>query len=515
MGTTSGTASGPGTDRANVYCVALRSICLIHALLEHEAASNQVDRSLEHSQASLKESTVNPSPDRDHPAYLALQSADLQRNTLKERVQLVDDYTKGLRTDISQIKDQIRTQRAFNARRKDEIVAAKQELTRREAGDLGPLAKQINRIQSRWERLHAETAESSLLLCQEAASLYGLRKHRKRGAKSKVDIYAVGGLPIFHLRDLNNASPADVTTVNSILAHLVHLISHYLSLRLPAKITLPHRDYPLPTILPPASSYTGSTIPFPNATPSNSSSNSPSTSRALHTTLTPRPRPLFLKRKLALTAKEDPHNCAAFVEGTTLLAWNVAWLCKTQGIGVGDDSWEEVCDIGRNLWKLVAAQPPTSSRPTSTSHDRRTKQDLEVSPTPKVPRGEGPPPSFGHYSHDTVHSNLSGAAGSEYMRRWRLQDPVKVVDRVKQLLQNDRTGAGWEILEGKEWEGEMMEPEHTDPVANVDASTVVVDGGTVQGDGDQDQKSTSTAPSAELSQDKSKGTSGWTKLKSR
>lgn len=101
------------------------------------------------------------------------------------------------------------------------------------------------------------------------------------------------------------------------------------------------------------------------------------------------------------------------------------------------------------------------------------------------------------------------------MRRWRLQDPVKVVDRVKQLLQNDRTGAGWEILEGKEWEGEMMEPEHTDPVANVDASTVVVDGGTVQGDGDQDQKSTSTAPSAELSQDKSKGTSGWTKLKSR
>lgn len=491
-------------------------IHLVHALLEHEAVSSQVDRSLEPVYAaSLKASTAATSTDGDHHTCLTLQSLDVQKSISKERIRLVDEGYRDLRADTSQIKNQIRTQRASNARRKDEIVAARQGLARREAADLGPMVKQIGRIQSRWDLLHTRTAESSLLLCKEAASLYGLRKHRRRGAKMKADAYAVGGLPIFHLRDLNNASPADVTTVNSILAHLVHLISHYLSLRLPAEITLPHREYPLPTILPPSSSYTSSTIPFPNATPSNSSSNSPSTSRSSQTSLTPRPRPLFLKKKLALLAKEDPHSCAVFVEGTALLAWNVAWLCKTQGIGVGDESWEEVCDIGKNLWKLVGAQPPIGPRPPNTSLDRRTKQDPDLNPTPKVPREEHSSPSFGYYSHDTAHSNLSGAAGAEYMRKWRLQDPVKVVDRVKQLLQNDRTGAGWEILEGKEWEGETTEPRDTDPAANVDASTVVVDGGAVRGDDAQDPRATLVAPPADLSQDKSKGTSGWTKLKSR
>ncbi|KAI4171496.1 MAG: hypothetical protein LQ343_004234 [Gyalolechia ehrenbergii] len=494
---------------------------LAHALLEQEAVSSQAEHKLKRSQAtSLKQSTTTPSTGDDYYASLTLQSADVQRNSLKERIQLLDDCSRELRADTGKIKDEIKNRTASNAKRKAELAAARQELTRREAADFGPTIKQLGRIRNRWDVLHTRTAESRLLLCEEAAGLYGLRKQRRRGARSKVDTYALGGLPIFHLRDLNNANPADVTTINSILAHLVHLISHYLSLRLPAEITLPHRDYPLPTILPPASSYTGSAALFPNANPSNSSSNSPSTSRALQSSQTPRPRPLFLKRKLASVAKEDPPTYAAFVEGTTLLAWNVAWLCKTQGIGVGDDSWEEVCDIGRNLWKLVAAQP-TGLRPTSTSHDRRTKQDLEVNPTPNVPQGsqqntnESSSTSFGFYSHDTVHSNLTGAAGSEYMRKWRLQDPIKVVDRVKQLLQNDRTGAGWEILEGKEWEAESMDPEQSAPAAVADASTVVVDGGAAHDNDVQDPKSTSATPSAEISQDKSKGTSGWTKLKSR
>ncbi|KAL8940249.1 MAG: hypothetical protein Q9216_002903 [Gyalolechia sp. 2 TL-2023] len=504
---------------------------LAHGLLEQEAASSQAEHNLKRSQAtSLKQPTATPSTGGDYYACLAFQSADVQRTTLKERIRLVDDSSRDLRADIGQVKDEIRNWKTSNARRKAELAAARQELKRHEAGDLGSMVKQTGRIQNRWDVLHTRTAESRLLLCKEAASLYGLRKQRRRGAKSKVDAFAVGGLPIFHLRDLNNANPADVTTVNSVLAHLVHLISHYLSLRLPAEITLPHRDYPLPTILPPASSYTSSAIPFPHATPSHSSSNSPSTSRALQTSPTPRPRPLFLKRKLALLAKEDAHTYTAIVEGTTLLAWNVAWLCKTQGIGVGDESWDEVCDVGKNLWKLVAAQP-TGPRPptTSTPHDRQHKQGLEVNPRPTIPRGnpqtvttESSSTPFGHYSHGTVHSNLSGAAGSEYMRRWRLQDPVKVVDRVKHLLQNDRTGAGWEILEGKEWEAEGVDPEVSAPATVVDASTVVVDGGggaaaaAAHGNDFQDRKATSTTPlSAEGLQDKSKGTSGWTKLKSR
>ena len=40
------------------------------------------------------------------------------------------------------------------------------------------------------------------------------------------------------------------------------------------------------------------------------------------------------------------------------------------------------------------------------------------------------------------------------MRDWRLQSPVKVIEKVKAMLLAERTGAEWEILEGNEWEEE-------------------------------------------------------------
>ncbi|KAL9602155.1 MAG: hypothetical protein Q9219_002019 [cf. Caloplaca sp. 3 TL-2023] len=499
---------------------------LAHTLLEHEAASSQVEHSLEVSREALKQSASNPSTGTNpYDAAFTLESLKVERIGLQARIQTSHEFADDLRADMSKIKESIRNRRTSNEKRKADLAAARQELARQEAQNIGPTLKTIGRIRSRWDMLHIRTAESRLLLCKEAASLYGLQKLKKRDAKSKMDIYAVGGLPIYNLRDLNNANPANVTTVNTILAHLVHLLSHYLSLRLPAEITLPHRDYPLPTILPPTSSYTGLTSPFPTSTPANSSSNSPTASKALHANQTPKPRPLFLRKQLALTAKEDPQTCTAFVEGATLLAWNIAWLCKTQGIGVGDDSWDEVCAVGKNLWKLVTAQP-TASRVASTSHDRRTKQDPDTHPPPShtAPKAnsqpktpETPPVTFGHFSHGTVHSDLTSAAGTDYMRRWRLQDSRKVVDRMQQVLLSDRTGAGWEILEGKEWEEiERAGYEDTAPAPVVDASTVVVSSdGVTLNDAGKDPKSISKEQFTDSAQDRARGTSGWTKLKSR
>lgn len=308
--------------------------------------------------------------------------------------------------------------------------------------------------------------------------------------------------------------------MNLVLAHFVHLLSHYLSLRLPAEITLPHRDYPLPTILPPASSYTSLGAPLPVATPASSASNSPSASRALLASQALRPRPLRLKKQLSLLAKDEPQTYAAFVEGTTLLAWDIAWLCKTQGTGNGEDSWEDVCNIGKNLWKLVTAEQ-SGSHPASAPQDPQIKQNPHANlqhPAPTILQGipqtaaKSLPTSFGYWSHDTVHSNLASA---EHMRSWRLQDISKVIDRVKHMLLSDRTGAGWEILEGKEWETASMNPERKTPASVLDASTVVVDSGVGPRSAGQESNSGSMAPPSEVSQDKTKGTSGWTKLKSR
>lgn len=222
-------------------------------------------------------------------------------------------------------------------------------------------------------------------------------------------------------------------------------------------------------------------------------------------------------------AKEDSQTYATVVEGVTLLAWDIAWLCKTQGIDIGADSWDEVCDVGANLWKLFAAEQ-AKPRSTSMAHSSLAKQDIDVRAGSSVTAGRRATQhgstsdllvSFGQYSHGTVHSNLSTAIGRKIMRGWRLQDPAKVIERVKQMLLGDRTGAGWDMLEGKEWEIAAMIPEHLQPAAPVNASTVVVDSTSGYMDTTQDLEVDLHMPNPADIQAKAKGTSGWTKLKSR
>lgn len=230
-------------------------------------------------------------------------------------------------------------------------------------------------------------------------------------------------------------------------------------------------------------------------------------------------RPLYLKKQLSSLAKDDPQTYAAFVEGVTLLAWNIAWLCKTQGIDVGEDSWEEVSNIGKNLWRLIAAeqarQQPTAPAQEGAPNAKSQDPSSAVLQRSRPSAHTNSPTAFGQWSHDTAYSNLTSAVGSEHMRKWRLQDPMKVIERVKHMLLSDRTGAGWEILEGKEWETESMIRKHTTPSAVVDGSTVAVDNGVAHSGDVQDPKSSPSNPPSEVSQDKTRGTSGWTKLKSR
>lgn len=243
-------------------------------------------------------------------------------------------------------------------------------------------------------------------------------------------------------------------------------------------------------------------------------------SRATTTNQLPKPRLLSLKKQLSLLAKDEPQTYASVVEGTTLLAWDIAWLCQTQGINVGEDAGEDVCNIGRNLWRLATVEQ-TGLKPMSPVKGGRAKQGLiadsnqPVTATLQVRQQSGKatvPTAFGHWSHGTTHSNLAGAAGSEHMRTWRLQDASRVIGRVKHMLVSDRASAGWEMLEGKEWETASMNPRGTTPATVEDASEDSTAGQTNKV---QDPESGQVLPTAESSQDKTKGTSGWTKLKSR
>ena len=315
--------------------------------------------------------------------------------------------------------------------------------------------------------------------------------------------------------DVNLAVAASVITS---LAHLVHLVSHYLALRLPAEVVLPHHDCPFPIILTPETSYLMNMTPNSRATlDTNSPKPPPANKDSVHANQRLVLKSVHTRKKLSTTAKEDPQTYAAIVDAMTLLAWNVAWLCKIQGFDVGVNSWEEVCDVGKNLWQFFAAQSTVSH--TETDMDKRgIGQDEKLNTAHQSSQqGDNPKSSalFGQYSHGTVHSNLVTASGSEILRGWRLQDPIKITTRVKQLLLSDRTGAGWELLEGKEWESQLIRSQKPEPDVVVDASAIVIaDRGGAQSIL-QNASSDSRSSAIDDAQEKAKGTSGWMKLRDR
>lgn len=209
-----------------------------------------------------------------------------------------------------------------------------------------------------------------------------------------------------------------------------------------------------------------------------------------------------------------------FVEGITLLAWDIAWVCQTQGLPIGTTSWEDVCAMGKNLWQLLVADPavPLShpnlaprtgfvpprefpSRPAPLRHFSTTEN-----PTPI-------PVQLGHFSHGTAHSFLAAADGNEYMRGWRLQSPAKVIDLVKAMLLSERTGAEWEILDGNEWEEEPIVG-LTGRDGNRPAEVEEKEGEGKEGMAEGVEEKVSLADGIG-EEGKARGTSGWTKLKSR
>lgn len=226
-----------------------------------------------------------------------------------------------------------------------------------------------------------------------------------------------------------------MSTSLSNVARLLVLISHYLSLRFPAEIILPHRNYPTPAIYAPAASYRSHEASWGTSTPLYFASG-PSTPKTADVRTHPRPRPLFIDKPLPRLAKEDPGAYALFLEGTTLLAWDVAWLCRTQGINLSSDSWEEACDIGRVMWQLLVAPPAQASTlmRAFAGRDTQTKiRPAKDSPQTTIQRTRSFP-VLGHYSHGTVHSFLSASEGSEFIRTWKLPTPTKIADKLKANL---------------------------------------------------------------------------------
>ncbi|KAJ5753859.1 uncharacterized protein N7511_008012 [Penicillium nucicola] len=493
-------------------------------LLEKEAFGRQIENSVtsagSSTQVESQQESLNPkkigSPHWDLQAISSRHSESLAKR------ELLSEQLEALKSDIRAKKAEILERKELLARRRSDAESAMYQLEDRENAIVTGIQNTSKRTEHVWHSLHSRTAESRIYLCREVANLYGLRKKPKKGQAR--EIYVLGGGSIIDLRDMNGVPPEQISTSFSNIAHLVIIVSHYLSLRLPAEITLPHKNYPAPTIFTPSSSYRshdshdGANI---------QSSLSPAASRTMDPrTHTPRPRPLFIDKSLPRLAKEDPATYALFLEGTTLLAWNVAWLCRTQGINVQSDSWEEVCDIGENLWQLLVAPPAPHSTLMRAFAGRDTQSQMKSardSPKTIIQR----PKSFamlGHYSHGTAHSFLGASEGVDFMRMWKLPTPTKIVDKLKSNLLGEMVSAEWELLEEKEWDDAVTEPHQ--PSLPQSPRTLAPDSQSGVREETSDGKSTASSKTRSSSvrnpgnkdipsSPRPRGTKGWTKVGNR
>ncbi|KAF1808200.1 hypothetical protein P152DRAFT_499247 [Eremomyces bilateralis CBS 781.70] len=399
-----------------------------------------------------------------------IREADERAGEARRRADGLKREVEGMRREVDRRREGLR-------RRRGDGESARHGLGKREDGAVEEGRRGGGRGEVKGTAVMRAAVGARRVLCRELGELAGLRRKRRRGRDGAVrEEWTVGGMKVWDLRDMTAADPHRLTASLTHLAYLTVRASHYLGLRLPAEITLPHRDYPLPTILHPNSSYRATVIPFPGTIPTTSPSAS-TTTAAKTPRDTPVPRLLFLDKSLPELHKSDPSAFKNFVEGAALLAWDVAWLCRAEGVGFVD-RWDEISNVGRNLYQLLvvgtradtAGRAPVSLPPRSTSQTPPPsampvgRQGTEL-PSAGRENGASSPtttpdaaytPSFGTYSHGTALAFFGGATPTTYMQGWTHRLPSAYIDKVRGCLVERIKGAEWEVLDGK-WVEEMME----------------------------------------------------------
>ncbi|KAF2772057.1 hypothetical protein EJ03DRAFT_307613 [Teratosphaeria nubilosa] len=370
--------------------------------------------------------------------------AQEEREAVEARIDDITAKAAELRQKIEQYRLSVKKQEAIHAQRRQELADETKELEKLKPRILDPLHSTTRKTAQRLEKVHVRTVDARMVLCQEAARLSCLRKRKTKDGKSQ---YWIGGVRIPDLRELNGKVDMVVTAAMTNICRLLGTCCHYLSIRLPSEIVLPTNDFPHAMILPEKSSYKIDPAAYQDLLSSMSSSQ-PSASKYIDRRKAPsvRPRPLHLDKPLHEVYKHDKKTFMLYVEGVMLLAWDVAWLCKSQGID-SINSFDDVCSIGRNLHQLLVASEqlnwPVPTRTPSTAPRNR------ATPAPSTSTAH-----FGLMSHGSATNSLAGHKGLARFDRWRLSSSSRLVDKLRGYLTNEISGAEWDVISGGEWDEE-------------------------------------------------------------
>ena len=491
----------PACARALLYTLRLRQA---QSLLEKDQVGQKVAQVLDESEhvkarSSKWSDAMQGSSQtlRHHKLLGKLEGARI-------RIDAVTKSAADLKVNIEKLRKEVAESRTLRAQQRAASDKVKADLlTLRK--NVQPTALRQNKGSNRQiDNTYGQIVASRVHQCRRATFLAGLRQvPRAVDGGKKTTIYQIHHLPVSDIRQLNSIEPAQVNAVLLYLTGFVCQVCKYLQVRLPAEIRSPHYDHATPVVFSPASSYAPHDPGTPRGgSPMTSKQGSLRNSRELEQRVAGRPRHLFVEKKLPRLAKESPVAYALFVEGIALLAWDVAWLCRTQGLPVAEKQWDDVCEIGRNLWLLLGTPMPDHSslsarrRPQDPVNAIRQARGITPFATPTAPS------ALGTYSHGTARNNLDASAVPKAdifdvsPRGWAFANPLKIIDELKAALLTEMSGHDWELLDGREQEVED----------NTDAEeTVVV----------SDAGKPGAVPKREQLTEEKKGTSGWTKLKSR
>ncbi|KAI1392823.1 UV radiation resistance protein and autophagy-related subunit 14-domain-containing protein [Hypoxylon trugodes] len=410
-------------------------------LMEAEELESRVTKLLSDSEVNTDN---NPTPNRSSREYIENCASEEQK--AKERTAQIIASADRLRDEVAAARKAIEERKANIAQKKADIAAASQGATARRAREVEEAKKAIKMTKYSWDREYDAMTQYRAALCMEVAKLYRLQRVR-RGKPVGFE-YKIGGIDIVDLHNLNSAQPELISASLAHITHLLWLTSHYLSIRLPAEITLPHNDYPRPTIFSLQSSYHHGDVAFPGT------SLLPPDPRDRQFAHVPHPRPLFLDKPLSTLSKEDPTAYTAFLEAVCLLSYDIVWLCRTQGVPVGDNNLEDFSCLGRNLYSLlinsslfrtpqqIAADVPPSPQANTSSPSPNTNTS---------DNGWKAAPRMGLYSHGTSHTFLGSAPGQDLTRSFKMPNITKIVDKLKAKLARDAPAPEWELLEDDAW----------------------------------------------------------------
>lgn len=454
---------GGRSQRSKFHCpacarAALYPLRLEHArvLLERSRLEKRLEVIIPQTQDTPTANLPLPAGDRDNAASRKLRREHELANirASRNRVDTIHRKSEELRKQIEACKDELGARKTKLSARRSELKAAHANLESSMPEAVDPVKKAVQRSGRRLGRVTEDLCHARSWLCYAAASISQMQKasasqppiHGSRDKQPSADEhYEIAGVSIPRLQDLN---AVNLDHLNAVLSHIVcllHLTCIYLGIRLPAEILQPSQNAPAPSIRPPDSSY-----PILEASASEHSSStgsSPTASRfsiQANDTAKPKPRqrPLSVSpslvtpvKKLSNIAKEDPKQFNLLVEGLAYLAWDIAWLCRSQGVDIGE-SWERICDIGRNLHALFVVAAGQGQQRKSPPHRTDTATD----------------PIFGLRSHNTSAARLPSTAD---VGPGSLLSPQQIRLALRQHLLNDMQGAEWELLEEEDYGGHV------------------------------------------------------------